>query len=432
MPRAATGQIIRRQSGTWALRFRAYGQRRYLTLGTAADGWSYTAARIELQNTLADVRRGIWSPVKPQPKRLPDSDPSFRDFATKWLQMSQPEWEPKTVSDYEWQLVHHLLPFFGDHRLSDITIAEVDRYKQTKASEARTLQAAIAEGNVLVTKYVDKNGQKRTRRVRPLSPTSINKTIGRLSQILGVAVEYGLIQSNSAKGRRRRVKARPTRPVWLDSAGHIEALLDAAGGLDHPAELKRGREQRGGLVYRRALLATLIFAGPRIGELTALNWRDIDLAAGQIQVREAKTAAGVRRIDLLPTLRDVLIAHKARVPNASPAAFVFPSAKDTQMSQESIRDRVLRPAVAKANIQLIRAGNSPLPDGLTPHKLRHTFASILIAVGVDPGSVMDQLGHSDPGFTLRLYRHSMRRDPAARESLLALVGIKQIRQAEAR
>jgi integrase len=111
---------------------------------------------------------------------------------------------------------------------------------------------------------------------------------------------------------------------------------------------------------------------------------------------------------------------------------VFPSARDTQMSQESIRDRVLRPAVANANVQLIRAGNSPLPDGLTPHKLRHTIASILIAVGVDPGSVMDQLGHSDPGFTLRLYRHSMRRDADARASLLALVGIKQVRQAEAR
>jgi integrase len=54
--------------------------------------------------------------------------------------------------------------------------------------------------------------------------------------------------------------------------------------------------------------------------------------------------------------------------------------------------------------------------------LRHTFASILVALGVDPGSVMDQLGHADPGFTLRVYRHGMRRDDAARESLQALVG----------
>jgi integrase len=79
--------------------------------------------------------------------------------------------------------------------------------------------------------------------------------------------------------------------------------------------------------------------------------------------------------------------------------------------------------VEAANKKLIEARDVPLPDGLTPHKLRHTFASILVALGVDPGSVMDQLGHTDPGFTLRVYRHSMRRDPAAKERLRALVGV---------
>jgi integrase len=59
----------------------------------------------------------------------------------------------------------------------------------------------------------------------------------------------------------------------------------------------------------------------------------------------------------------------------------------------------------------------------TPHKLRHTFASILVALGVDPGSVMDQLGHTDPGFTLRVYRHGMRRDTAAKERVRVLVGV---------
>jgi integrase len=78
--------------------------------------------------------------------------------------------------------------------------------------------------------------------------------------------------------------------------------------------------------------------------------------------------------------------------------------------------------VERANEKLSEAGDIPLPDGLTPHKLRHTFASILVALGVDPGSVMDQLGHTDPGFTLRVYRHGMRRDRAARERLRALVG----------
>lgn len=68
--------------------------------------------------------------------------------------------------------------------------------------------------------------------------------------------------------------------------------------------------------------------------------------------------------------------------------------------------------------------SAPLPDGLTPHKLRHTFASVLVASGVDPGTVMDQLGHTDPAFTLRVYRHGMRRDPVERQRLRALVGIE--------
>jgi integrase len=58
---------------------------------------------------------------------------------------------------------------------------------------------------------------------------------------------------------------------------------------------------------------------------------------------------------------------------------------------------------------------------VTPHKLRHTFASILVACGEDPASIMAQLGHTDPKFTLRVYTHLMRRDPAERGRLKALV-----------
>jgi hypothetical protein len=53
---------------------------------------------------------------------------------------------------------------------------------------------------------------------------------------------------------------------------------------------------------------------------------------------------------------------------------------------------------------------------------RNTRSNILVALGVDPGSVMDQLGHTDPGFTLRVYRYGMRRDRAAKERLRVLVG----------
>jgi hypothetical protein len=44
---------------------------------------------------------------------------------------------------------------------------------------------------------------------------------------------------------------------------------------------------------------------------------------------------------------------------------------------------------------------------VTAHKLRHTYASVVIALGLDPRCVMEQLGHTDPKFTLRVYAHAM-------------------------
>ena len=58
---------------------------------------------------------------------------------------------------------------------------------------------------------------------------------------------------------------------------------------------------------------------------------------------------------------------------------------------------------------------------MSAHKLRHTFASILYVRGEDPPYVMAQLGHTDAGFTLRVYAHAMRRDEGDKERLKALV-----------
>ena len=62
-----------------------------------------------------------------------------------------------------------------------------------------------------------------------------------------------------------------------------------------------------------------------------------------------------------------------------------------------------------------------MPDRLTPHSLRRTFASILYAFGEDPGVCMDELGHTDPALALRVYRQSMRRDEGEKARLRALV-----------
>ncbi|MGA2166474.1 MAG: site-specific integrase [Solirubrobacteraceae bacterium] len=388
MPRPATGQVIvdkRRKSPTYALRFNASGGRQYVALGSSEEGWTRARAQDELERELARVKLGTWEPPKPaEPAPAVEQDPTFHEFASQWFEASRGEWRETTRLDYEWQLSHHLLPFFKNHRLSQVTIAEVDRYRAAKVKQGT------------------------------LSATSINKTITRLGQILEVAVEYGLIERNPARGKRRRLRASRPAAVWLDSAEQIDALLAAAGELDSKAKAN-------GQVPRRAILATLTFAGLRIGELIDLRWRDVNLADGRITIRASKTNAGVRTVDLLPALRDELLALKART-DAPANARVFPTQAAGPMNPSNVRNRILTPAAKLASERLEQAGGTPLPAGLTPHKLRHTFASILVALGVDPGAVMDQLGHTDPTFTLRVYRHGMRRDPASKAALGTLVG----------
>ena len=93
------------------------------------------------------------------------------------------------------------------------------------------------------------------------------------------------------------------------------------------------------------------------------------------------------------------------------------------MNASNVRNRLLARAVERANERLAKAQAPPLPEKLTPHKLRHTFASLLVALGTDPGAVMDQLGHEDAAFTLRVYRHGMRRDEKSKQALAQRVGV---------
>lgn len=156
-----------------------------------------------------------------------------------------------------------------------------------------------------------------------------------------------------------------------------------------------------------------------------LRWRDVDLAAGRIRVGSAKTDAGRRYVDLLPPLKETLTAFRRNRGSVTPAGYVFATREGGRPAKNNLRPRVFNAAVERANANLERADLVPLPAGLTPHKLRHTFASLLFALGEDPVHVMGQLGHTDPAFSLRVYAHAMRRDPADKEGIQALVSSKR-------
>ena len=256
--------------------------------------------------------------------------------ASEWLEARRSELRASSIADYTWQPSNHLLPFFHRHRLPQITVAEVDRYREYKVHEG------------------------------VLSAVSINKTITRLGQILAVAEERDLIPRNPVRvnTRNRKLKAKRKRPVYLDSAEQIVAMIDAAAELDAKPQARTAG--------RRALIATLVYAGLRIGEATALRWRDVDLANGRICVGDAKTEAGIRLVDILPALRDELTSHRHAAAERSQTARL-PTSTGSRRDKDNARERVIRPVVAHADELLAERGQpGPLPGRrdrpqATPH-----------------------------------------------------------------
>ena len=391
MARRSTGGVVEKETRrgmSYGIRFRALGRRQFVHVGYAADGVTRADAERELAYMLEQVRRGEWQP--PAQVELPREVPTFHVAASDWLAAKKEEGgrrgrglSEKAITDLQWRLEVHLLPTFARKRVNEITVEDVDRWRRSKVREGR-----IGAG-------------------------SINKCLTTLAAILDVAVEYGHIDRNPAVGKRRRLAAPPPRRTWLDRAAHIAALLDAGGALDGGARARQGQ--------RRALLATLVLAGLRIGEALDLRWADVDLARGTLRVGRAKTDAGERTVYLLPLLRDELLAYRAALGDVARQQRVFGSATGARQSESNIRNRVLAKAVENANERLEQDGEAPIAARLTPHSLRRTFASLLYALGEAPPYVMRQMGHTSPSLALAVYAQEMDRRDGEPERLRALV-----------
>ena len=313
---------------TYSLRFRVDGKRHSLTLGTDADGWNERRAERKLEDVLAEVRAGVWQP--PAPADEDDGrEITFHDFASRWWAARKAEaLRPKTQQDYEWQLRKHLLPFFAKYAVADIDVALVERYREEKLIEREHVKAAAAAGHPLR----DKRGQLR----KPLSNGSINKTLVTLSQILDSAVERGLLVSNPAIGRKRRLKT--SKPVRrLLEADELKDLLAVAAEMDRTSTRYR--------IGRRPMIAVMAKSGLRVTEMCQLRWRDVDVHHQRLVIGEAKTDAGVREVDLSLDVMEELMTWRASRPSSTADEFVFATDSGRPRDKDNVRERVLRPAI---------------------------------------------------------------------------------------
>ena len=81
---------------------------------------------------------------------------------------------------------------------------------------------------------------------------------------------------------------------------------------------------------------------------------------------------------------------------------MFPTREGGRDNPSNVRTRFLAAAVGRADAKLEAAGGEPIGH-VTPHGLRRTLASLLLAAGADVPYVMAQLGHTDPKMTLGVY-----------------------------
>ena len=426
----------------WAKLTVAINDRRSVVLGHSREGMDRAQATEELQRQKAAVTLGQWQ--GPDSTEPAGGEITFHAYSSEWLGRKRRELKPATIADYEWRLTSHLLPFFARYHLGEIDRRLVDRYRSAKLAEREEIARRQEHGSPLR----DRRGQA----VRPLSNRSINMTIDLLSNILTEAVEHELIAANPATGRRRRLKVAAPRRTWL-MPDEVFDLINAAERIDRairPAtrenavRVRRMREQgrtfrqiaaefglavsttcrlaglsldAPGRSPRRAIIATLALAGLRAGELCELRWRDVDLAHRVIHVPGTKTDSAARDVKLLDRLRDELTRWKRAAPSTELNDLVFPTVTGRGRDTGNLRQRVLAPAIREADRERGARGLLPLPSGLTPHSLRRTFISLLLAGGRPLPNVQRQAGHSDAHTTLNIYAQVIDTDFGAKERL---------------
>lgn len=139
-----------------------------------------------------------------------------------------------------------------------------------------------------------------------------------------------------------------------------------------------------------ALFTLLYGCGLRIAEALSLNVRDAPLPGSNGMLRVVGKGSKERIVPVLPAVQSAVAAWLALHPDRQPGSPLFLGA----------RGKRLDPGVAQRTMRLYRQQNG-LPDHATPHALRHSFATHLLAGGADLRSIQELLGHASLSTTQR-------------------------------
>jgi integrase len=223
----------------------------------------------------------------------------------------------------------------------------------------------------------------------PGSPQTIRKMVNVLSGALQLAVDDGRLPSNPAQ-RLKLPRPTKTSKRYL-SHDEVGALAIAIGRRPH------GRD----LGYD-VLLLTLAYCGLRWGELCGLRVQDLDLDHARLIVRQTVVAdKGYQRIEApkdyehrsIPIPEFLVEMLRTQVADRVPSSPVFYGMRTkTYLRNHAFRKGWFDPASTEVGL-----------DGLTPHELRHTAASLAESSGAHVKAVQRMLGHASAAMTLDTY-----------------------------
>jgi integrase len=316
---------------------------------------------------------------------VPDPSPtlSVNALAEQWIHTRSGVLAPNTLAVVEVDLRLRIAPVLGDTSANEVTRQRVEE---------------------LVADLIRQGASVRM----------VRGAVSTLRRLLQAAVDWGLIANNPA--RRVRLPA----PETHTRQAHERVLS--------MAELSVLVSSCRGSLRTETMVRAMAEAGLRRGEVIGLRWEDVDLAGRRVHVRRSvsdvhglrreRTTKGKRsrRVAISEGLVERLDKWRTRSGDERATGYVWPGTAGQPMNAHSPNQSLAR--------VLRRAGLTD-SDGVplvTPHGLRHTAASLMLAAGVPLIVVSRQLGHANPNVAAQVYAHLLA-DSQLDEAAAAFAGL---------
>jgi integrase len=307
-----------------------------------------------LRDVLDEARRGTLPGMVRTGARLSDA-------AAEWLRYCEHERACKksTLTEYR-HAADLIVRGLGDPALEDVTPEMIERWKATLTTSNRT-----------VAKYL----------------VNLHGIFRRAMKV------WGLPRNPAAEVERPRYRVSDDLDAF--SPEEVHALVRAAASEQDAT-----------------IFMTAAFTGLRLGELLALQWRDIDFAGEVVRVRRSYNSHGglgtpksgrVRSVPMVPDVGRVLASLAKRNDFTGDEELVFPGDFGSFQDASALRDRY-KAALKRADLRPLRF-----------HDLRHTFGTLAVRRAEVP-AVQAWMGHSDIQTTMRYVHH---RDRGGEAKLLA-------------